>query len=95
VLLLDRLGIGESRDRRCHARDAHASAARKGQTLDRPIEEDAGLRGSAEWSSADPFLGMSDARTNGVRRLATPAAEIGRSGPRDRDHEIEAVEQGT
>ena len=94
VLRRDPLGAGERRDRPRDARDARAAATRQREPLDRAGEQvlRLGVAGSGVGAEpADEPRRLAPGRR--LRSLAGRRRELGRARSRQRDDEVEAVEQ--
>src|SRR5262249_41186913 len=108
VLQLRRRAIGEGfcdvpgldcvvfrarRDRAREANDSCASTPGKGHALDRTVEQLAGAWYERPGSGVEPVACRDDTCSHDGGRLARGSAELGRAGTRQRDDQIEAIEE--
>lgn len=93
MLLGDGLGVRKRRNCSRHARHPRATAAREWQPLDRSVEKRGRSICSLQWATRKAAAGRSDATGDGARRLPRGSAELGSTRSRQRDDEVEAVEQ--
>jgi hypothetical protein len=90
----DLAGSRESGDRACDPRHASAAAARERQPVDRSVEQLGCRRGPSRLRALERRSGRGDALADGRGWLAGWRGELGRTWPRHRDDQVEAVEQG-
>ena len=93
MLLVDRVGVRQRRNRPGYARHPRPATARERQPLDRSVEKRGSSFCSFQRATGETEAGRSHASGDGAGRLSRRSAELRSTWPRQRDDEIEAVEQ--